>query len=142
MLSISRWADKGGSYRTVQRFFHGNLSWLPIAWKFFLTFLHNPMHTYVLAGDETVVTKAGHKTHGIDWFYSSTREKVTKSISFFTLVIVSAEEGRSYPLYAEQIVRTAEEKEVAKANKAKKKTKTRRSKPSPSKVNEVVLREA
>jgi putative transposase len=122
MLGISRWADKGGSYRTVQRFFHGNLSWLPIAWKFFLAFLYKPAHTYVLAGDETIVTKAGHKTYGIDWFYSSTKEKVTKSISFFTLAIVSVEEGRSYPLYAEQVVRTAEEKEIAKAKKAKQQT--------------------
>lgn len=128
MLGISRWTDQGGSYRTVQRFFHGSLKWLEMAWTFFQTFLYNPTYTYLLVGDETIVTKAGHKTHGIDWFYSSSREKVTKSLSFFTLAIVCVEEGRSYPLYAEQVVRTAEEKEAAKAKKAKKQSQSKKGK--------------
>jgi putative transposase len=125
MLGISRWTDQGGSYRTVQRFFHGSLKWLEVAWTFFQTFLYNPTYTYLLVGDETIVTKAGHKTHGIDWFYSSSREKVTKSLGFFTLAIVCVEEGRSYPLYAEQVVRTAEEKEAAKAKKVKRQSKSK-----------------
>ncbi|MCA9999845.1 MAG: transposase, partial [Anaerolineales bacterium] len=27
MLGISRWTEKGGSYRTVQRFFHTAIPW-------------------------------------------------------------------------------------------------------------------
>ena len=27
MLGISRWTEKGGSYRTIQRFFNTSISW-------------------------------------------------------------------------------------------------------------------
>jgi len=27
MLGISRWTDKGGSYRTIQRLYHTKISW-------------------------------------------------------------------------------------------------------------------
>jgi putative transposase len=30
MLGISRWSEKGGSYRTVQRFFHTFIPWASI----------------------------------------------------------------------------------------------------------------
>ena len=29
-LGISRWTQKGGSYRTVQRFFHTEIDWLAV----------------------------------------------------------------------------------------------------------------
>ena len=32
MLSISRWAGKGGSYRTIQRFFQKEIDWLTVNW--------------------------------------------------------------------------------------------------------------
>ncbi len=32
MLGISRWAGPGGSYRTVQRFFHTSLHWCGLQW--------------------------------------------------------------------------------------------------------------
>ena len=31
-LGISRWTDKGASYRTIQRFFHTEIDWLAIKW--------------------------------------------------------------------------------------------------------------
>ena len=27
MLGLSRWTEKGGSYRTIQRFYHSVISW-------------------------------------------------------------------------------------------------------------------
>jgi putative transposase len=35
MLSIVRWACKGGSYRTVQRFFATVIPWATLFWVFF-----------------------------------------------------------------------------------------------------------
>jgi putative transposase len=32
MLELSRWAEKGGSYRTIQRLYHTPLLWLQIQW--------------------------------------------------------------------------------------------------------------
>ena len=61
MLGISRWAGKGGSYRTVQRFFQTVLPWATIFWVFFCHHLFCSEEVYLLAGDEVVVTKAGKK---------------------------------------------------------------------------------
>jgi len=69
MLSISRWTDKGGSYRTVQRFFAADLPWIELLVKFFETHLLNPDHEFILAGDATTVTKSGKLTHGIGRFF-------------------------------------------------------------------------
>jgi hypothetical protein len=52
MLGISRWAGKGGSYRTVQRFFQTSLAWAGVFWLFFRHELYRQDAVYVLAGDE------------------------------------------------------------------------------------------
>lgn len=117
MLNISRWAGKGGSYRTVQRFFHTALPWALTFWLFFRQHLHNPDDVYLLAGDETVVTKAGKKTYGLDRFFSGLYGRPVSGLSFFALSLISVQERCSYPVMVEQIVRTAEEKVAAKAKK-------------------------
>jgi len=33
MLGLSRWTDKGGSYRTLQRFYHTVLPWVFLSMK-------------------------------------------------------------------------------------------------------------
>src|SRR2546425_2626752 len=71
MLGISRWAGKGGSYRTVQRFFSQALPWAMLFWVFFRQHVHRPDEVYLLVGDEVVVTKAGKHTYGLDRFFSS-----------------------------------------------------------------------
>ncbi len=35
MLGLSRWTEKGGSYRTIQRVYHRVLPWTAIHWLFF-----------------------------------------------------------------------------------------------------------
>jgi len=119
MLGISRWAGKGGSYRTVQRFFNTSIPWLKIFFLFFKQHLFNIKFEYLLAGDESVITKSGKLTFGLDRFYAGLLQKVVKSIAIFSLSIISVEERRSYPLQVEQVVRLAEEKVAAKAKKAK-----------------------
>lgn len=119
MLGISRWAGKGGSYRTVQRFFNTSIPWLKIFFLFFKQHLFNIKFEYLLAGDESVITKSGKLTFGLDRFYAGLLQKVVKSIAIFSLSIISVEERRSYPLQVEQVVRLAEEKAAAKAKKAK-----------------------
>jgi putative transposase len=57
MLGIARWGERGTSYRTVQRFFHASVPWLQVGWRFFQQHLWEADDTYLLAGDETVVTK-------------------------------------------------------------------------------------
>jgi hypothetical protein len=120
MLGISRWAGKGGSYRTIQRFFKTKIAWLDVFLLFFKEHLFNIKLEYFLVGDESVITKSGKSTFGLDRFYAGLLKKVVKSIAIFSLSIVSVEERRSYPLQVEQVIRTPAEKEVAKKKKAKK----------------------
>ena len=120
MLGVSRWAGKGGSYRTIQRFFNTKIQWVKIFFLFFKRYLFNVKFEYLLAGDESVVTKSGKTTYGLDRFYAGLLQKVVKSIAIFTLSIISVDERRSYPLQVMQVVRTAEEKAKAKKKKAKK----------------------
>ncbi len=42
MLGISRWTGKGGSYRTVQRFFNAAIPWPQVFGKFFQQHLYSP----------------------------------------------------------------------------------------------------
>src|SRR5215207_11017828 len=71
MRGISRWTGDGGSYRTVQRLFHTIIPWATLFWLFFRTQLFHADDVYLLGGDETVVTKAGKHTHGLDRFFAS-----------------------------------------------------------------------
>ncbi len=122
MLGLSRWIGKGGSYRTVQRFFYTVISWPTLFWMFFRHYCFNPTDVYLLAGDECVVTKSGKKTYGLDRFFSSLYGKPIPGLSFFSLSLISVKERRSYPIRVEQMVRTEAEKAAAQANKTSGKT--------------------
>ena len=130
MLGISRWADKGGSYRTIQRFFHTAIPWAMVFWQFFRHRVFNPQDVYLLVGDECVVTKSGKHTYGLDRFFSSLYGKPVPSLGFFALSLVSTQERRSFPTMVEQRVRSEAEKATtkakAKSKKKKKKIKKRR----------------
>ena len=119
MLGLSRWAEKGGSYRTIQRFFYTVIPWAQVFWAFFCEHLLDQQDTYLLAGDECVITKAGEKTHGLDYFFSGLLKKTVPGLSFFTLALISVKQRRSYPVCMEQTVRTEEEKAASQAKKAK-----------------------
>jgi putative transposase len=121
MLGISRWSEQGGSYRTIQRFFAKTLPWASLSWLFIRHHLLHPEHEYLLAGDETVVTKAGKQTHGLDRFFSSIYSRPVPGLAFLALSLVSVQERRSYPLLVEQRVRTAAEKQAARTKQKDKK---------------------
>jgi len=117
MLGMSRWSEKGGSYRTVQRFFETSIPWAQVLWVFFRQHLLDRQGTYIVAGDETVVTKAGKKTFGLDRFFSSLYDKPVPGLKIFVLSLIHVEERTSYPLVTEQVVRSAEDKAATQAKK-------------------------
>jgi putative transposase len=118
MLGISRWTGDGGSYRTVQRLVSTVIPWATLFWLFFRTQLFDPDDVYLLAGDETVVTKAGKHTPGLDRFFASLYGKSVPGLALKTLSLVSTKERRSFPIAVEQVVRSAEEQAAAKAKAA------------------------
>ena len=105
MLNISRWTSEGGSYRTVQRFFNTVIPWGTVYWVFFRKYLLDRESAYILAGDETIVSKSGQSTYGLSRFFSSGHGKTIPSLAFIGLSLVSVKERRCYPMIMEQIVR-------------------------------------
>jgi len=123
MLGLSRWTEKGGSYRSIQRLYQSVLPWQAIQWLFFRKRFLKPEDEYIVAGDEVVVSKAGKKTHGLDRFFSGVQQQVIPSLSFFTFSLVNVREEQSYPLQVTQTVKSAEEKAASKAKAEAKKAK-------------------
>jgi DDE superfamily endonuclease len=119
MLGISRWTGAGGSYRTVQRFFSTAVPWARLFWLFFRTHLFESDDVYLLAGDETIVSKAGKHTPGLDRFFASLYGKPIPGLAFFTLSLISTKQRRSFPIAVEQVVRSAEQKAATQAKAAK-----------------------
>jgi putative transposase len=135
MQGISRWTGKGGSYRTIQRFFHSPKNWPTLMWVFFHTHCFCPQERYGIAGDEVVTTKSGKHTYGVDWFFSSLADRPVKGLAFFALSLVGLDERHSYPLRIEQIVKSESEKKLNKS-KSTKKTKGKPGRPKGSKNND------
>jgi hypothetical protein len=123
MLGMSRWAGKGGSYRTIQRFFATVIPWGLLFWVFFRHHLYCPGDVYLVAGDDVIVTKAGTCTHGLDRFFASLYGKPVPGLAFFTLSLVSVQARRAFPMRVEQVVRSEAEKAASKAKAAAKQPK-------------------
>ena len=121
MLGLSRWAGKGGSYRTVQRFFSTVIPWAILFWVFFRHHVYCPADVYLAAGDEVVATKAGKHTYGLDRFFASLYGRPVPGLAFFTLSLVSVQQRRSFPIRVEQVVRSDAEKAASKAKAARRK---------------------
>jgi hypothetical protein len=131
MLGLSRWTEKGGSYRTIQRFYHTVLPWKAIQWLFFQKRFLKPEDEYIVAGDEVVVSKAGKETYGLDRFFSGLQQRVIPALSFFAFSLVNVHEEQSYPLQVSQIVKSAEEKAASKTKAEAKKVKKTAEKKKP-----------
>ena len=82
MLGIARWSEKGGSYRTVQRFYNRVIPWGMVLWLFFEKYQCREKTEYLLVGDESIVSKAGNKSHGLDRFFSSIFGKPIAGLAF------------------------------------------------------------
>ena len=119
MLGISRWTDKGGSYRTVQRFYNSAIAWAKVNWIFIRHHLLDPTDTLLIGGDESVVTKSGKQTYGLDRFFSSLYGKPVPGLSFFSLSLISVKARTSYPVMMEQGLKEAQQKPAKQASRKK-----------------------
>jgi putative transposase len=117
MLEISRWTERGGSYRTIQRWYHSTVLWLQIRWILFTSQLWQAGHDYIAAGDEVVFGKAGKETFGLGRFFSSLQQRVIPGLSFFVFSVIDVQERQSYPIQVDQLVKPEGEK--AKKEKTK-----------------------
>jgi len=127
MLGLSRWTEKGGSYRTIQRFYKTPIVWVKVNWFFIRHHLLVTAGPILIGGDETVVTKSGQKTYGLDRFFSSLYGKRVPGLSFFSLSLISVKERTSYPVMMEQVI-----KEEKKPDKKVKKQAKKRGRPKGS----------
>ena len=127
MLGISRWAEKGGSYRTIQRFFAKDILWDSLHWAVAKIFLKKSTGAILIAGDATTVTKSGKETFGLGKFFSSIYSRAVPAIAFQVLSLIDVEKRKSWPMLIEQIL----PKPKQKKSSAKKKKKQKRGKGRP-----------
>lgn len=105
MRGLSRWTTKGGSYRTLQRFFYTPVNWLMLQWVVIRHHLLDQGDTILAAGDHVVVTKAGKKTYGLDRLFSSLYGKAVPGLCFLSLSLISVKRRMSYPALTEQVAK-------------------------------------
>jgi len=108
MRGLSRWSDKGGSYRTLQRFFNTSLSWCHLQWLLIRQHLLDADDVVVMSGDHVVVTKAGKMTYGLDRFFSSLYGQTVSGLCFLSLSLLSVKRRTSYPVLIEQVEKSSE----------------------------------
>jgi hypothetical protein len=131
MLGLSRWTDQGGSYRTIQRFFNTVIAWSQVQWFFIRHHLLEAEDTILIAGDESVVTKSGRKTFGLDRFFSSLYGKSVPGIAFFGISLISIKHRVSHPVMMEQVIKP--EPKPSKLDKKQDRKKRRPGRPKGSK---------
>lgn len=108
-LGLSRWSEAGGSCRTLQRWYQTPFNWAMLLWVVVRTHLLKSDGTYLLAGDDVVISKAGPHTHGLGRFYSSLAGRPIPSLSFLAVSLIDVEARRSYPLQVAQHLPTSKE---------------------------------
>ena len=104
MLGISRWAEQGGSYRTVQRFFAKEICWPLLNLAIIKACFENSSSVVLVAGDATTVTKSGKKTFGLGKFFSSIYSRPVPGVAFQSLSLLNVENKKSWPILTEQIL--------------------------------------
>jgi putative transposase len=82
LLGLSRWAEKGGSYRTVQRFFKEKIAWPALRRQLVKQHLSEAKGVWLLTGDEVVVTKSGKETHGLGIFFFDLQQAAARPVLF------------------------------------------------------------
>ena len=108
MRGLSRWAGKGGSYRTIQRFFTTSLNWCHLQWLLIRQHLLDADDVVVMSGDHVVVTKSGKTTYGLDRFFSSLYGKAVPGLCFLCLSLLSVKRRTSYPVVTEPVEKAGE----------------------------------
>lgn len=121
MLGISRWTEEGGSYRTIQRLFNTEVEWSKLMVTCVAIWFADETDLFMLAGDETVVTKAGKQTHGVDRYFSSIYGRPISGLAFLAFSLISVKRQSAYPVMMEQVI-----KDKALCGKRKKRTKPKK----------------
>ena len=103
MLELSRWSGKGGSYRSIRRFYHSKICWLSVNWAFFKQHRLKDDGIYLIAGDETTVSKSGKSSYGLGKFFSSIHSRAIKGLGFFSLCLIEVQSRKTSPLLMEQL---------------------------------------
>ena len=120
MEGLSRWTEKGGSYRTVQRFFNETHAWSQWRWLLIKSQLSEKLlGIWILIADEVVITKAGKHTHGLGKFFSSIQNQPVPGLCFLSLALLNVDSKKSYPLLVEQLLREDAKESAPKAVKKK-----------------------
>jgi putative transposase len=107
-LGISRWTEKSGSYRTIQRFFSQTFSWCRLNWYLIIGCLSDD-DAILIAGDETTVTKSGQHTDGLGRYGSSLFNRAVLGLSLFTLSLISVRRRPAVPIIIEPVTKEEEE---------------------------------
>ena len=123
MLGLSRWTEKGGSYRTIQRFFGRTRSWCRLNWCLIRHHLRDKDDVILMAGDTTTVTKSGQPTHGLDRWFSSIYNRAVPGLSFFTLSLRSVKQRRAFPVMTEHVEKEPDEETLKRTASTPRKTK-------------------
>ena len=105
MLGIARWAEKGGSYRTVQRFFNQTHDWAKLRWLLVKSHLLEKSGVWLIIADEVIVTKSGKKTFGLGNFFSSLQNQVVPGLCFLSFSLLHVESEKSFPLLVLPLIR-------------------------------------
>jgi putative transposase len=103
MRGLSRWCGKGGSYRTIQRFFNTSVNWCHLQWLLIRHHLLDVDDVVLMSGDHVVVTKSGKTTYGLERFFSSLYGKTVPGLCFLSLSLLSVKRRASYPVLIEQV---------------------------------------
>ena len=116
MRGISRWTEKGGSERTVQRFFKEKIDWGELRWLLIRQHVTGSISKkFILSGDEVIVTKSGKSTHGLGRFFSSIQNQAVAGLCFINLSLIDVDSRKAYPLLTEQLGREDVKKTAPKA---------------------------
>ena len=108
MRGLARWSGKGGSYRTIQRFFNTSLNWCHLNWLLIRHHVLDADDVVLMSGDHVVVTKSGKMTYGLDRFFSSLYDKAVPGLCFLSLSLLSVKRRTSYPVVTEQVEKVCE----------------------------------
>lgn len=135
MKNISRYTKGEICYKTIERFYNSSIPWLEMNLLLIFKFVNNSV--FLLASDETICSKSGKKTNGIDYFFSSILQKPIRSLCFSGISLIVPEKNKSYPLLMSQLIFTQEEKEILNNKKEKLKNSKggKRGRPKGSKNN-------
>jgi putative transposase len=97
-LGLSRWTEKGGRDRTIQRLFNTEIPWEKVRWFLVRSPLCRIPDTILLVGDEVVPPKSGKKTQGLGRFFSSIQGQPIPGVCHLCLSLVPVTERVSYAI--------------------------------------------